>query len=188
MYTSLLGGARSQMAVSQKTVVWAEYGGGLHVLAPALFFQLGNTGRLSCLLRLLSGRWRARISLHRTRFLSMVSSMVLSLHTHGIDGTCWGYTALISPWAQARAGPVPWSLTYGVGNAELSERTAISFVPSYSRGFSVNNKSWYSNEEDMLQGNTATHKSHGTVTQDTEMVPSTLHSVFMTVRGISDLV
>ena len=73
------------MAVSQNTVVCVGYGGGWIFLAP-LFF---------CLHRFLSGwflsggRCLERISMHRVRFLSICSSMVLSPHIHGIWGT-WG--------------------------------------------------------------------------------------------------
>lgn len=54
------------IAVSQKTVVWVEYGGGPNFFPPLVFFQLGRMGMLSCLHRALSeGLCLAFISLHR---------------------------------------------------------------------------------------------------------------------------
>lgn len=99
---------KCQMAVSQNTVVWVGYGGGRIFLVPPFFPQLGRTDVFSCLHWLrswclssfLSGRGGGglsrdlckcgccleRISMHRVRFLSICSSIVVSPHIHGIWG------------------------------------------------------------------------------------------------------
>ncbi|CAB1317870.1 unnamed protein product [Coregonus sp. 'balchen'] len=64
------------------------------VLCSLYLFTVGRVGMLSCLQRFRSGGFLSgccleRISMHRERFLSICSSMVLSPHIHGI-WDAWG--------------------------------------------------------------------------------------------------